>query len=163
MFDAKQQKYNTINSFTVVVDVEYCHFQRVSCHPIYLISLESLKTVKLTALNYPSHEKSPDSTSQEILKSGSHFVCIFLCLLLFVLINFTHILQGYITGTGAIIWLPQCQWCNPEKYGLMHHMNTPLTYIALSKQSKVKQHAYFMTYTVDWSTLIIHQGSLLLT
>ena len=30
---------------------------------------------------------------------------------------FTHILQGYFTGTGAIIWLPQCQWSNPEGYG----------------------------------------------
>ena len=28
-----------------------------------------------------------------------------------------HILQGYFTGTGAIIWLPQCQWSNPEGYG----------------------------------------------
>ena len=25
---------------------------------------------------------------------------------------FTHILQGYFTGIGAIIWLPQCQWSN---------------------------------------------------
>ena len=29
---------------------------------------------------------------------------------------FTHILQGYFTGTGAITWLPQCQWSNPEGY-----------------------------------------------
>ena len=28
-----------------------------------------------------------------------------------------HILQGYITATGAIIQLPQSQWCNPEGYG----------------------------------------------
>ena len=34
-----------------------------------------------------------------------------------VMIRFTHILQGYFTGTGAIIWLPQCQWSNPEGYG----------------------------------------------
>ena len=27
---------------------------------------------------------------------------------------FAHIVQGYFTGTGAIIWLPQCQWSNPE-------------------------------------------------
>ena len=26
---------------------------------------------------------------------------------------FTHILQGYLTGTGA--WLPQSQWNNPEE------------------------------------------------
>ena len=30
--------------------------------------------------------------------------------------RFTHILQGYFTGTGAIKWLPQCQWSNPEGY-----------------------------------------------
>ena len=24
--------------------------------------------------------------------------------------------QGYFTGTGAIIWLPQCHWNNPEEY-----------------------------------------------
>ena len=30
---------------------------------------------------------------------------------------FTHILQGRFTGTGAIIWLPQCQWNDPEGYG----------------------------------------------
>ena len=29
-------------------------------------------------------------------------------------VGFTHILQGYFTGTGAIIRLPQCQWSNPE-------------------------------------------------
>ena len=33
------------------------------------------------------------------------------------LVNLTHILQGYFTDTGAIIWLPQCQWSNPEGYG----------------------------------------------
>ena len=30
--------------------------------------------------------------------------------------DFAHILQGYFTGTGAIIWLPQCLWSNPEGY-----------------------------------------------
>ena len=30
---------------------------------------------------------------------------------------FTHIVQGYSTGTGAILWLPQCQWSNLEQYG----------------------------------------------
>ena len=35
-----------------------------------------------------------------------------------VLSDFTHILQGYFTGTGAIKWLPQCQWSNPEEYGV---------------------------------------------
>ena len=39
------------------------------------------------------------------------------------LVNFTHILQGGFTGTGAIVWLPQCQWSNLEGYQYMHHMN----------------------------------------
>ena len=29
----------------------------------------------------------------------------------------TYILQGCLTGIGAIIWLPQCQWNNLEWYG----------------------------------------------
>ena len=29
---------------------------------------------------------------------------------------FTHIRQGYFTGTGAIVRLPQCQWSNPERH-----------------------------------------------
>ena len=38
-------------------------------------------------------------------------------------IPFTHILQGYFTGTGAIIRLPQCRWSNSEEYGSMYHTN----------------------------------------
>ena len=30
---------------------------------------------------------------------------------------FTLVLQGYFTGTGAIVWLPQCRWSNPEGQG----------------------------------------------
>ena len=29
---------------------------------------------------------------------------------------YPHTLQGCFTGTGAILWLPQCQWSNPERY-----------------------------------------------
>ena len=32
------------------------------------------------------------------------------------LTNFTYVPQGFFTGTGAIMWLPQCQWSNPEVY-----------------------------------------------
>ena len=35
---------------------------------------------------------------------------------------FTHILQGYFTSTGTIIWLPQYQWNNPEESGFINHM-----------------------------------------
>ena len=44
----------------------------------------------------------------------THFAVCCYCLILAI---FTHILQGYFTGTGAIIWLPQCLWCNLEGYG----------------------------------------------
>ena len=30
---------------------------------------------------------------------------------------YTHISQGYVTGTGAIVWYLQGQWRNPESYG----------------------------------------------
>ena len=29
--------------------------------------------------------------------------------------NFIHFCQRYFTGAGAIIWLRQCQWSNPER------------------------------------------------
>ena len=38
------------------------------------------------------------------------------CCVLFM-INFAHVLQGYFTGIGAIIWLPQCLWSDPDEYG----------------------------------------------
>ena len=30
---------------------------------------------------------------------------------------FTDILQDYFTDSGAMVWLPLCQWSNPEEYG----------------------------------------------
>ena len=46
--------------------------------------------------------------------------CAMLCFTVFLPVVFIYILQGYFTGTGAIVWLPvwlpQCQWSNPEKY-----------------------------------------------
>ena len=30
--------------------------------------------------------------------------------------QFTHMLQGYFTCTGAVIWLARHQWSNPEGY-----------------------------------------------
>ena len=31
----------------------------------------------------------------------------------------THILRGCFTGTGAILWLPQCQWSNRKVKGIL--------------------------------------------
>ena len=50
-------------------------------------------------------------------RRNTHVVHALLYVGLSVLTDFTHIFQGYFTGTGAIMWLPQCQWSNPEGYG----------------------------------------------
>ena len=47
------------------------------------------------------------------LEKRTRFMLYIFCL---VLGNFTHIFQGYFTGFGAIVWLPQSQWNNPEGY-----------------------------------------------
>ena len=53
-----------------------------------------------------------------------------------------HILQGCFTGIGAVIWLPQWQWSNPEEYGkypqILPNHNT----------TKCEPCVYFMGYTV---------------
>ena len=47
--------------------------------------------------------------------------------------------QGYFTGTGAIIWLSQWQWSNPEGDRWIHNVesldatNKPITYIRTAK------------------------------
>ena len=38
-----------------------------------------------------------------------------------------NILQGCFTGTGAIIWLPQCPWSNPAGYGWISTYNEQQT------------------------------------
>ena len=35
-----------------------------------------------------------------------------------------HNLQGCLIGAGAIIWLPQCQWSNPEEYRAANQYGT---------------------------------------
>ena len=43
--------------------------------------------------------------------------CFVYITILVIYILYIHILQGYFPGTGAIVWLPQSQWSNPEGYG----------------------------------------------
>ena len=47
---------------------------------------------------------------------------------------FTHILQGCYTGTGAIVWLPQCQWRNYEEYGSMKLTSSNLQHNAKQRE-----------------------------
>ena len=83
--------------------------------------------------------------------------------------NHTHIFQGEFSGTGAIIWLPQCQWSNPEGYGqiwqltylqqntnhahnfwdvfLVNCTNPPLTIIHAIKTNPSAYFMYFIVHT----------------
>ena len=57
----------------------------------------------------------------------SHRICTLFCCALFLWFYylsivascdvFTIFLPGAFTATGTIVWLPQCQWCNPEGHG----------------------------------------------
>ena len=64
-------------------------------------------------------------------------------------VDFIHILQGYFTGTGAIIWLPQCQWSNLEGYGWINQWILLRYYIiTTTNQSTTKPHGWFVRYNV---------------
>ena len=55
------------------------------------------------------------------------------------LVDFTHILQDYLTSTGAVERLPQCQWSNPEEYGQKDPTNPTGSHnITTTKQSTTK-------------------------
>ena len=83
------------------------------------------------------------------------FVAVIVSVVLYSYVIFTHIFQGYITGTGTIIWLPQCQWRNPERYGY----NGPILYHNKTQQNL--NHEHFLGHTlyglimliVDWAIL----------
>ena len=67
--------------------------------------------------------------------SGSHFATLWCGL---VPVDFTHILQGYFTSTGAIIWLPQWQWSNSEEYRFMNHIHL-INSVFVIKKYKIQQ------------------------
>ena len=51
---------------------------------------------------------------------------------------FIHIHQGCFAGTGAIVRLPQCQWCKPGGYGKISQC------IATTKHTKTKTVCIFL-------------------
>ena len=51
---------------------------------------------------------------------------------------FIHIHQGCFAGTGAIVRLPQCQWCKPGGYGKISQC------ITTTKHSKAKTVCIFL-------------------
>ena len=50
-------------------------------------------------------------------KNYAHDLCSVVIRFGAIQVSFTHISQGYFHGTGAIMWLPQCQGSDPEEYG----------------------------------------------
>ena len=61
------------------------------------------------------------------------------CVLLwFGIGQFTHIFQGYFTGIGAIKWLPQYQWSNPEDHVTLKDMGKWLTWIHQERSQQNK-------------------------
>ena len=67
-------------------------------------------------------------------------VCVLLCCVWYIS-WFINILQGYFTGTGAIIRLPHCQWSNPEEYGQIH-----FNFLSKPNTTKQKPCAYYVRY-----------------
>ena len=65
--------------------------------------------------DYALHPKDLSITSQGLYACRANFCCAF------VLAIFTHILQDYFTGTGAISRLPKCQRSKPEGYLYINH------------------------------------------
>ena len=58
---------------------------------------------------------------------------------------FIHIHQGCFAGTGAIVRLPQCQWCKPDGYGKISQC------ITTTKHNKAKTLCIFLgIYCMLW-------------
>ena len=61
-------------------------------------------------------------------------IALFEILFYHVLVNTSNVIHSCdFSGTGTTVWLPQCQWSNPEKIHIMKIFSDPLI---LSKQNK---------------------------
>ena len=69
----------------------------------------------------------------------------------FVPDNLTHILQGWFTGSGAIVRLPQCQRIDPEGYGKMSLLNPQQMMIKSYQNQAQLNHMYIL-----WNILCFH-------
>ena len=69
-----------------------------------------------------------------------------------------HIFQPCFTGTRDIIWLHQCQWSNPEAYGLKHHGPLLLTWFNFNTSMDKYSHDQC---SVGWNYSSIPQLQLL--
>ena len=84
-----------------------------------LTELEDSKSIKSTTDKIVQVSLQIWSTSWELYWLNIYWV-------VFIVVRYMWCYpypSGYITGTGAIIWLPLCQWCIPEGYIWMCHIN----------------------------------------
>ena len=103
--------------------IKYAHI--LLCFVFYIIFLHDrpwispwIKSISneidITIHNSGNKHQNNRVVSTETVRHSSTYI------ILYVLNGFMlsiPILQDYFTGTGAILWLPQCQWSNPERYG----------------------------------------------
>ena len=78
--------------------------------------------------------------SPRIMKTRFHLCC---ALFWIGISDLTHTLQDQCTGIKATIWLSQCQWGDPEEYGLVSEMIPPRT---------SKPCIYCGTYVSKWQS-----------
>ena len=82
---------------------------------LFAINLTTLMTKFQSALHHGSdlYTVYPMKYAQCVV---IYFVVVMISSISGYMLSFHHIFQGCFTGIGTIIWLPQCQWSNPEVY-----------------------------------------------
>ena len=132
-------KYNSVSLTSYRYIIDTCPFWDESSHVYYSFVQSSWSALsiggglyrrRLTAVSrrtsggaasgLRSCARSCSCTSSRNLTTPWGSTCslgwgiVLVFFVLFALVEFTHNLQDSFTGTGAITWLPQCQWSNPE-------------------------------------------------
>ena len=88
------------------------------------------------------HKQRPKSTVYPKKYAHGFVVLCFVVVMQSFIMNshevYIHIHQGCFAGTGAIVWLPQCQWSKPDGYGKISQC------ITTTKHSNAKNVCIFL-------------------
>ena len=114
-------QYCSLYTIYWYINTELCMSENMPWSlPEWILPMKIKAIPVLTVSNSPRKCRSFEN-GQALYKvfpmKYAHSLCfvVFYCGL--VSTNFSHIPQDSFTGTGAIIWLPQCQWRNPANQG----------------------------------------------
>ena len=81
------------------------------------------------------------------------YTCTFIIIIVFEIYIVSRIVPSrsydHFTGTEARIPLPQCQWNNPENYGLMNHVSPPKTDNITKIKQSIANVRVFHIFTVE--------------